>query len=172
MTIEMTIEMTLDRQLQVLVEEAAQYGVAPIVMEKAIAPVFQLVAQQLEHLEYYVLQNLQEDWVISVLSDRAPRAGFVADRQKSPTEKKVIYAFATVKDAKNFRMSGESDLVAIPLPIVQILFRIFSLQQIDSAIFFNRSGNTTQGIEVKCSDLQNSIRQQLLQLKTIPPNLA
>ena len=162
--------MRLDRQLQELVAESAQYGVAPIVMERAIAPVFQSIAQQLEHLEYYVLQNLQEDWVISVLRNRAtpPSQG----DSPTATEKKVIYAFTTVKDAKNFNMSGEDDLVAVALPIVQILFRIFSLEQIDSAIFFNRSGNTAQGIEVKRSDLQRSIRQQLLKLKTIPPNLA
>ena len=154
--------MTLAQQLQVLIEDAAQYNVAPIVMEKAIAPVFQGVAQQLQHLEYYVCQNLQADWVISVISDR----------KSSKLEKKVIYAFTTVKDAKNFQLSKDSDVIAISLPTIEILFRLFSLEQIDSIIFFNRSGNTTEGIEVKCRDLQHLIKQQLWQLTTTPSDIA
>ena len=154
--------MTLERQLQVLIEEAESNGIAPIVIEKAVAPVLQLIAEQLEHLEYYVLQNMQEDWVISVIKDR----------QVPSSEKKVIYTFSTIKDAKNFSTRGQSNLIATSLPVVQILFRIFSLEQIDSAIFFPRSGNTTQGIEVKRKDLQNAIEQQLLLLKTTPQDLA
>lgn len=154
--------MELDQQLQILIEDAAGYGIAPIVMEKAIAPVMKSLAIQLKHLEYYVMQNLQEDWIISVISDR-----------KSPMlEKKVIYAFSTVQDAKNSRMSKDVNLVAIALPTIQILFRVFSMQQIDSIIFFPQSGNTTQGIEVKRHDLQNIVQQQLIQLKTTPPNIA
>ncbi|VEP15713.1 conserved hypothetical protein [Hyella patelloides LEGE 07179] len=154
--------MELDHQLKILIEDAAKHGIAPIVMEKAIAPVMKSLAIQLKHLEYYVLQNLQEDWIISVISDR----------QSPMLEKKVIYAFSTVQDAKNSRMSKDVNLVAIALPTIQILFRVFSMQQIDSIIFFPQSGNITQGIEVKRHDLQNIIQQQLRQLKTIPPDIA
>jgi hypothetical protein len=169
--------MTLEQQLRVLVEDAATHGIAPVVMEKAIAPIFSSLAVQLQHLEYYVVQNMQEDWLISVIGHRTS--------QKS--EKKVIYAFATVQDAKSFPKneglsSGfnaeaytprqASDLIAIPIPVIQILFRVFSLQQIDSIIFFNQPGNVTKGIEIKRHDLQSAIQQQLLRLKTTPPDIA
>ena len=151
--------MELEQQLQVLIDEAAQYGIAPTIMQQAIAPVFARVAQQLAHLEYYVLQNLSEDWVISVISD-------------GKREKKVIYAFTSVRDAKNFNTSQESDVIAISLPVVQILFRLFSVQQIDSIIFFEQAGNTSGGVELKRRDLQNFLQQQLQQLKRTPPDIA
>ena len=150
--------MELKQQLQVLVDEAAEHGIAPAIIENAIAPVFEVVARQLQHLEYYVLQNLSEDWVISVINN--------GDR-----EKKVIYAFTTVRDAK-LKIGQESDIVAISLPVVQILFRLFSVGQIDSIIFFDRSANTSGGVELKRRDLQNSLQQQLQQLKATPSDIA
>ena len=150
--------MELEQQLQILIDEAAQYGIAPTIMQQAIAPVFARIARQLQHLEYYVLQNLQEDWVISVIGD-------------GKGEKKVIYAFTTVRDAKNFNSDRKSDIIAISLPVVQILFRLFSVQQIESIIFFEQAG-TSSGVELKRRDLQNSLQQQLQQLKTTPPDLA
>lgn len=152
--------MELKQQLQILIDEAPEHGIAPAIMERAIAPIFEVVATQLQHLEYYVLQNLSEDWVISVISN---------DKQ----EKKVIYAFTTVKDAKYFNIGRESDdIIAIRLPVVQILFRLFSVGQIDSIIFFERSQSTSGGVELKRRDLQNSLQQQLQQLKTSPPDIA
>lgn len=150
--------MELKQQLQILIDEAAEYGIAPAIME-AIAAVFEVVARQLQHLEYYVLQNLSEDWVISVISNDG-------------VEKKVIYAFTTLRDAKNFNISRESDIIAISLPVVQILFRLFSVGQIDSIIFFEKAGNTSGGVELKRRDLQNSLQQHLQQLKTSPPDIA
>lgn len=152
--------MELKQQLQILIDEAAEYSIAPAIMERAIAPVFDRVARQLQHLEYYVLQNLAEDWVISVIGN---------DQQG---EKKVIYAFTTVRDAKHFNTSQKSDTIAISLPVVQILFRLFSVQQIDSIIFFEQAGNTSGGVELKRRDLQNALQQKLQQLKTTPPDLA
>jgi hypothetical protein len=154
--------MELEQQIQVLVENAVHYGIAPVVIKKAIAPVLESLAQTLEHLEYYVWQNLQEDWIISVISARKTQT----------LEKKVIYAFATVKDAKSFSTGKDDDFIAVAIPVIQILFRVFSLQQIDSIIFFNQPGNITQGIEIQRRELQNSIQQQLLQLNTTPPNIA
>ena len=153
--------MKLDRQLQILIEEATENGVAPIVMEKAIAPVLKSIALQLDNSEYFIPQNLQQDWIISVIRGR-----------QSQSEKKVVYAFSTLQDAKNSSLGQNTDCIAISIPTVQILFRVFSLQQIDSIIFFNQAGNINQGVEVQPQDIQNAIQQQLLQLKTIPPNLA
>lgn len=151
--------MELKQQLQTIIDEAPLYGIAPAIMANAIASGLESVARQLAHLEYYVLQNLSEDWIISVISNNKQR------------EKKVIYAFSTLQDAKNFNTSQETDVVAISLPVVQILFRLFSVQQIDSIIFFERAGNP-KGVELKRRDLQALLQQQIQQLKTTPPDLA
>lgn len=154
--------MTLDQQIQVLIQEAPQYGVAPVVIEQAIAPALQSIAQQLKYSSYYILLNCQEQWVISVIKKT----------NSSSKEKRVVYAFTTVQDAKNFHQNQQADLIASPLPIVQILFRLFSLQQIESIVFFEEAGNTTQGSEIKRQDIQNLIQQKLIQLKTTPSDIA
>lgn len=154
--------MKLEQQIQLLIKDAANYGIAPVVIEKAIAPILKSLAEKLQHLEYFVLQNLEEDWIISVISSR----------QAQDREKKVIYAFTTVKDAKNFSPNQDADFVAVSVPVVQILFRIFALKQVESIIFFPQAGNINQGVEIQCRDLQNAIQNELLRLSTMPPNLA
>ncbi|WP_019504650.1 hypothetical protein [Pleurocapsa sp. PCC 7319] len=153
--------MELEQQLAELINDATNYGLPPIVIEKAIAPVLELFAGQLQHLEYYVLQNLDHDWILTT----------IANPQRSQ-EKKVIYAFVSVQDARTFQRETNPDLIAMPIPIAQLLFRLFSLQQVDSIIFLEDSQNFNRGIEIKREQLSNLIKQQLKQLKQNPPNIA
>ncbi len=51
------IVMYLDEQLQILINEAPQYGVPTSVMEEAVTPTIKFLASQLQHREYYVLQG-------------------------------------------------------------------------------------------------------------------
>ncbi|MGL5939336.1 MAG: hypothetical protein ACRC2S_02945 [Waterburya sp.] len=153
--------MELEQQLTVLIKEAADYNVAPVVIEKAIAPVIKLFAEQLQYLEYYVLQNLDLDWVLTTISN-----------PQIQQEKQVIYAFVSVQDAATFQRKINPDLIASPIPIAQLLFQLFSLQQVDSIIFLENSQNLNQGIEVKRSHLTDLIKQQLQQLSSPPPDIA
>lgn len=153
--------MELKQQLEVLINDAADYGVAPIVIEQAIAPVLKLFAEQLQHLEYYVLQNLESDWILTTITN--PRL---------KEDKKVIYAFASVENAATFQGKTNPDLIAMPISIAQLLFRLFSLQQVDSIIFLEDSRNLNHGIEIKREHLSNLIQQQIEQLKQTPPNIA
>ncbi|MGL6339103.1 MAG: hypothetical protein ACRC80_08190, partial [Waterburya sp.] len=84
--------MELEQQLTVLIKEAADYNVAPVVIEQAIAPVIKLFAEQLQYLQYYVLQNLDLDWVLTTISN-----------PQIQQEKQVIYAFVSVQDAATFQ---------------------------------------------------------------------
>ena len=86
--------------------------------------------------------------------------------------KKVIYGFSSVKDADNFQENKDNDVLAIPIPITHILFRLFSLTSIDSMVFFTEPGNFKTAIELKRNDLQNLIQQQLKQLVNIPNDIA
>jgi len=153
--------MELDRQLKGLIDDAANYGVSPVVIEKAIAPVLKLFANQLQHLEYYVLQNLEEDWVLTTITN-----------PQLKQDKRVIYAFISVRDAAAFGGKTNPDLIAMSIPIAQLLFRLFSLQQVDSIIFLENAQNLNQGIEIEREHLSELIQQQIKQLNNIPPNIA
>ena len=153
--------MTLEQQLQLIIDDAANYGVPPIVVSKAIAPVLKSFANQLKNLEYYVLQNLEDEWILTTIAN-----------PQLQQEKRVIYAFTSVPDAANFQGKDNSDLVAVPISSVQLLFRLFSLQQVDSIIFFDEPQNFKRGIEIPRKQLSQSIKQQLELLSKTPPDIA
>ncbi len=153
--------MTLDRQLEVLINDAANYGVPPVVIEKAIAPVLKMFATQLQHLEYYILQNLEEDWVLTTITN-----------PQLQQNKNVIYAFVSVQDAARFSGKSDPNLIAMSIPIAQLLFRLFSLQEVDSIIFLEASHNLSQGVEIEREHLSELIQQQIKQLSSVPPDIA
>lgn len=82
----MNLDQQIDQQLQALVDNAPKDGSTPQLVE-SIAPVLKLVAQRLRHLQYYVVQTLDGNWVMLTLSHRAQEE-----------EKHVIYAFPSLKD--------------------------------------------------------------------------
>jgi hypothetical protein len=153
--------MELEQQLATIINEAADYNVSPVIIEQAIAPVIKLFAGQLQYLEYYVLQNIELDWVLTTISN-----------PQIQQEKQVIYAFVSIQDAAIFQRKINPDLIAMPIPIAQLLFRLFSLEQVDSIIFLENSQNLNQGVEVKRSNLVHLIKQQLQQLNSPPPDIA
>lgn len=152
--------MELEQQLKLLIADADSHGVPSVVMELAVAPVLKMLATQLQHEEYYILQNLESDWVLTTISNA-----------KLKQQKKVIYAFITVRDAA---IQGKSDptLIAAPISVVQLLFRLFSLQQVDSIIFMNNSSDLNNGIEVRRDRFLALIQQQIEKLKQTPPYIA
>ena len=153
--------MELDEQLSVLINDAANHGVPPIVVEQAIAPVLKSFASQLQHLEYYILQNIEQDWVLTTITN-----------PQLQQDKKVIYAFKSVRDAANFQGKIKPDLIAMPIPIAELLFRLFSLHQVDSIIFLENSHHLDRGIEIERNHLSNLIQKQIEQLKKNPPHIA
>lgn len=155
--------MNLEQQLATIIDDAADYGVPPIVVERAIAPVLKLFATQLQHREYYILQNLAEEWVLTTISNpQLERGG----------EKKVIYAFVSVRDAANFQGKDNAEIIAVPIAIIELLFKLFSLQQVDSIIFLEDSFNLNRGVEVKRELLLQEITRQLQQFSQTPPDIA
>ena len=153
--------MTLEQQLQLIIDDAPNYGIATAIVEQAIAPVLESFAAQLQHLEYYVLQNLENEWVLLTINN-----------PQLQQHKRVIYAFVTVRDAATFQSQTDSELIAAPIAVTQLLFRLFSLQQVDSIIFLDDSQNLNRGVEIERSHLSQAIQQQIEQLTIIPPNLA
>jgi hypothetical protein len=158
--------MNLDEQLQVLIDNTEQNGIVPMVMERAIAPVLKLFAQQLKHQDYFILQNLDQNWLLTTISHP----------QQPDLVKKVIYAFATVKDAAKFQGSSDPSIYAAPLPITHILFQLLAIPEINSMIFLENPGNLTTGTEIACDRIHELIQEQLKQLEditnNIPPDIA
>ncbi|MEM7590538.1 MAG: hypothetical protein AAF383_03275 [Cyanobacteria bacterium P01_A01_bin.83] len=153
--------MNLEQQLSVIIDNAENHGVPALVIEKAIAPVLKSFAQQLKHLEYYVLQNLEEDWILTTITN--PQLN---------QDKKVIYAFVSVQDAASFQGTNNPDLIAMPIGVIQLLFRLFSLQQVDSIIFLEDSQNLNRGVEIQRTQLTQLIKQELELLKNAPTDIA
>jgi hypothetical protein len=157
--------MDLDKQVEMLIDNAPQDGVTPK-MVRTIAPVLIAIAKKLRHLRYYILQDLQESWVLTTLSNRANPA----------QQKRVIYAYPTLQDILATVKDGpDSKLTGIPLPVINILFQLIALEPVDSIVFFETNSITSNGIEVKRTDLQQLIQQKILEesrVSKLPPDIA
>ena len=91
------------------------------------------------------MQNLSQNWVLTTLGHSS----------KSDIEKRVIYAFPTLKDAS--LSISENNVVAIPIPVIHILFQIIAIQTLDSLLFFEKPGDLVTATEVKREDVQKYI---------------
>lgn len=150
--------MDLNQQIQVLIDNAPQDGQTPRIIG-AIAPALKLLAGQLQHSQYYILQSLDQNWLVTTLSNRA----------KPALEKQAIYAYGTLKDASTAG-SGYLDpqLMAVPVPVTHILFQMMALQTVDSIVFFEHPGEMNKGTEVKREDFQKLIQAHLQQFLSAP----
>lgn len=161
--------MDLDRQIQLLIDNAPPDGATPQIVE-AIAPALKLIAQQLRHLHYYILQAPDESWVMTTLTN-SRRPGL---------EKRVIYAFPTLKDASASASIPQATLKAVPVPVTHILFQMLAIAPLDSAIFFETPGNLEAGTEVGRDQVESAISPYLQEYQSshksgrsnLPPDIA
>jgi hypothetical protein len=151
----------LDKQLRILIDEAAGYGVPPIVMEKAIIPVLKLFLRELKNSKYFICQNPQGNWLMTTIQQK-----------DNPTQqKKVIYAFTSQKDAWDSLV--DRDLRVISLPVTEILLRLFSVREIDSLIFLDVPGNIIKGKEIDRVQMEQLIDEKIqTTFSSSPPNIA
>jgi ABC-type transporter Mla subunit MlaD len=158
--------MDLAQQIQTLINEAPQDGKTPAAV-LAIAPTLKQIAERLQHDQYYILQTLDQSWQLTTLSNR----------NQPKLEKTVLYAFASLEDAA-VNSSADSQLMAIPIFVINLLFQLLALDNVDSIIFFDELGNLYTGIEIQRLELKNQVQAQLQQrsLKhrtdNLPPNIA
>lgn len=157
--------MNLDAQVRDLIDNAPQDGTTPGLIE-AIAPVLKMFATRLRHSQYYVEQSLQKGWVINVVEH--PSAPGV--------QKKIMYAFPTLKDLSlNSTSHKDPQMIALPFPVVHLLFQLAAVENLDSIVFFETPENTGIGTEVQKSEMQAAIRTHLHAqsvTSTIPPDIA
>jgi hypothetical protein len=144
----------LHDQIQLLIDRAPQDGKTPIAL-RAIAPALIALAQQLKHLQYYVLQSRDGNWLLTTLQNN----------DDPELEKAVVYGFPSIDDARSSLKSPvKPDLVAVSMPIAQILFQLLAFDRIDSAIFFDQAGSRERGIEIQRRELQQLANAHLQKL--------
>jgi hypothetical protein len=157
--------MDLDAQIEDLKKNAPKDGTTGDAVS-AIAPTLKAIAQQLKHEQYYVLQTLEQGWVMTTLNSRA----------QPETQKNVVYAHPTLKDAASGPVSvKDPQVMALPVPVIQILFQMLAMKPIDSIIFFDTSGQPGKGIEIRRQDIQALVQTQLRQAQqgsNIPTDMA
>lgn len=158
--------MDLQTQIQLLIDNAPQDGITPQLIV-AIAPALSTLAQKLCYLQYYILQDSEQGWVLTTLSNRS----------NPKLQRRVIYAFPTLQDIPEGDKAPTTGLKVTPIlmDVTQILFQLLAMEPVDSIVFLDKPGKNSQGFEVKRSDLQNLVRQ-LLQSTTsgsqVPPDIA
>jgi hypothetical protein len=149
--------MNIDAQIQQLIEQAPQYGARTEEIQ-LIAPVFKSVASQLQHAQYYILQNLEQSWVMTTLKHRT----------QPELSKNVVYAYSSLETVKANIATLDPEIMALPVPVIQILFQLLAMEPVDSIIFFGSADEQT-GIEVSRQGLRQSIEQYVQSLRQSHP---
>jgi hypothetical protein len=154
--------MNLDRQIQALIDDApdleSQMSVA------AIAPVLQELAAKLPLTEYYICQSSAGEWEVSTLRHR----------QQPNLEIQAIYAFAKIEDIPKVELGKLKSASAAKIPIVQLLFQMLAIPELDRVIFFNNSQDLDRGDEIHRSQLMKLIADRLESIDTrssLPPDV-
>lgn len=150
--------MTLDDQIADLIQNTPSHLINPDAVA-AIAPTLRAIAVQLKHPQYYILQNLEQSWVMTALTNRT----------QPNTRKNVVYAYPTLQDAAASQATiKDPQVMALPVPVINILFQLLAMKPIDSLIFCETPGQASQGIEVRRQDLEALIQAQLAQTQANP----
>jgi hypothetical protein len=155
----------LETQIQSLINNAPRDGMTPQLIT-VIVPALRAIAQKLSHLQYYILQNLHEDWVLTTVSKRAD----------PKQQKRVIFAYPTLQDVSLSSPGGlDPQMVAKPIPVIQILFQLVALEPVDSIVFLENPGTNSHTVEVPRQQLESLIQQELKQHQSnqqLPPDIA
>lgn len=143
--------MELDAQVDLLVRNAQDNGLSPVAIT-TIAPVLLAVAGQLRHGQYYVLQTLEQGWVMTTLTHR----------NQPDSQKNIVYAYPSLKDATESQAHNlDPQVMALPVPVVHILFQLLAMKPVDSLIFCETPGQNGQRLEVRRQDLEFLVQSRL-----------
>ncbi|HEY9877762.1 MAG TPA: hypothetical protein V6D29_04860 [Leptolyngbyaceae cyanobacterium] len=157
--------MDINTQIQVLIDEAPKDGVTGDAV-RTIAPTLKEIAGKLQHLQYYIVQTLEQGWMMTTVSNRT----------EPDVQKNIVYAFSSLKDvAAGPYSTKDPQVMALPVPVTHIIFQMLAMKPIDSIIFFETPGNVSQGIQVHREDVESLVQFNLQQAQgnsQIPPDLA
>ena len=163
--------MNLKEQLQGIIDSSSKFNISPILIEKAVSPVFVKFAKPLQNV-YYAWQNKsdneeeQGELIITVLENRA----------NPKLTKKVIYAFSTIAIAGKFLAVDPLTTDIVEIPVAHLLFHLLGTlpEALESVIFVKKIGNNLHFQEVKCDEIKKTVQEKVKKLKplleTFDPN--
>ncbi len=157
----------LEKQIRLLIKNAPKDGMTPKNCGHHRASFKGGMRKILRHPRYYILQNFEGSWVSTTLCNGS----------NPELKKQVIYAFPRLNDAIRSSHTGISpQVVAKPMPIIDILFQLLAITPVDSIVFMETPGTNTNAVEVRRADLENMIQQTLQRHlptgQVPPPNIA
>ena len=138
---------TITEQIQRLIQQAPTDQARADL--QTIAPVLSAVASRLQHLQYYLLQTVEQRWVMTTLQHR----------EQPHVTKTVIYAYPSLEAVKATQPNPDPQLLALPVPTVEILFQLLAIDPVESMIFLEQ--NQPSGVEISRELLQSLIAQHL-----------
>lgn len=162
--------MNLKEQLQGIIDSSSKFNISPILIEKAVSPVFVKFAKPLQNT-YYVWQTKsdgeeKEKFVITVLENRL----------NPKLTKKVIYAFPSTVIAGNFLEVDPHTVDIVEIPVTHLFFHTFGTppEKLNSIIFVKKIGNNLKFHEVNCNEINKAVQEKIKKLKplleTFDPN--
>ncbi|MEL6556177.1 MAG: hypothetical protein AAFQ63_22380 [Cyanobacteria bacterium J06621_11] len=155
--------MTIDQQIQTLIEGAPQEANLKAAIQ-VVSPILKNYAQQLQHSEYYILQSVNRQWLQATVTHK--------DMPTQP--KRVIYAYPSLAAAAGDKLAKSNPgLMALPVPVAQLLFQLPSIEPVDSLIFLENDSRD-QAIEIRRMDLKILFQSQLTRSMKpqVPPDIA
>lgn len=156
--------MDIDQQLQDLVDGAPPEADLKQAIQ-AVAPVIKGISNQLAHSQYFILQSVNKQWLQATIAHKS-----------NPTQpKRVIYAYSSLASAANDKLAKSNPgLMALPISVAELLFRLPSIEPVDSLIFLEDESRT-QAIEVKRVEIKALFQAQIVQKMRspqVPPDFA
>ncbi|MFM7886328.1 MAG: hypothetical protein ACKPCM_06495 [Pseudanabaena sp.] len=146
----LTKDQILDHQIALLVESTADEETASAV--SLIASVLKVIAQNLKHTVYFVIQDIEGGWLLTPLSNR----------DNPEVEKTTIYAYCDRTPANIDRLKlNDDNLVCGEYNVIDMLFRLIGIKQVDSIVFFDRPTDTQHGIEIGRTDIEELCEKQI-----------
>ncbi|MBU6228779.1 MAG: hypothetical protein KGQ93_03700 [Cyanobacteria bacterium REEB459] len=156
--------MDLDSQIDLLLRNTQDDRLTVSAMG-TIAPLLKAIAEQLQHHQYYVLKTLEQGWLMTTLSNS----------NQPDSQKTVVYAYPTLKDAAASQASSKDpQVMALPVPIIHLLFQLLAMKPVDSLIFYEQSGQAAEALEITRQDLELLVQSQLQSVSppVLPSDLA
>lgn len=151
--------MELEQQVQKLIADAPS-GDNTAQLVQVIAPVLLNLARNFRHQQYYIVQTLDQRWQTNTWANQ------------DGSERTLLYAYCTLQDATDsIPMPKDPWLMALPVPVVQIIFQLLAMEPVESVIFWEEPGPKL-GAELKRSELQMWVQNHLLQLSGPPADWA
>ncbi|TYQ29699.1 MULTISPECIES: hypothetical protein [unclassified Pseudanabaena] len=146
----LTKDQILDRQVALLVQSTPDEETASAV--SLIASVLKAIAQNLRHTTYIVIQDLEGGWLLTPLSNH----------DNPELEKTTIYAYCDRTPANIDRLKlNDAQLECGEYNVIDMLFRLIGMKQVDSIVFFDRATDTQNGIEIVRSEIEELCEKQI-----------